>query len=285
VVGDGAWGAQLIEKGLKAGDCPEAMTLSHPEILVELASLYVEAGAEIVTTNTFGGSPLKLRHYALEERTEEVNRRAVEILRSAVGDRARVSGSVGPCGAILQPYGDAAEEVVYDSFERQARALAAAGVDLFCIETMTDLREASLAVRAARTVAADLPVMATMTFDRTPRGFFTVMGVNVEQAASALEEAGADVVGSNCGNGIETMIDIAREFKTRSKLPVVIQPNAGLPENRGGRVVYPETPEFMADKAVELIALPVSVIGGCCGTTPQHIRALRQCVDAGARRD
>jgi 5-methyltetrahydrofolate--homocysteine methyltransferase len=150
---------------------------------------------------------------------------------------------------------------------------------MICVETMTDLKEATLAVTAARTLAPAIPVMATMTFEVTPRGFFTVMGVSVKKAAAGLKEAGADIIGSNCGNGIEAMIGIARAFKEHSDLPVAIQANAGLPVSREGSLVYPETPAFVADKAPELLALGVQIIGGCCGTTPDHIRALRQVID------
>jgi 5-methyltetrahydrofolate--homocysteine methyltransferase len=163
-----------------------------------------------------------------------------------------------------------------ENFTRQVRALADAGVDLFCVETMTDLNEATIAVAACKTVSPAIPVCATMTFDATPRGFFTIMGVSVEQAVRGLTEAGADVIGSNCGNGIEKMIDIAREFKTHTSLPLIIQSNAGLPAIANGKVVYSETPDFMAEKCRELIEIGVSVIGGCCGTTPAHIAAIRQ---------
>ncbi len=282
VVGDGAIGTELMGRGLQAGQCPESMNLEHPEILAEIGERYIDAGAEILTTNTLGGSPLKLRHHSLENRTEEINQRAVETLREVAGDRAYISASIGPCGAILKPYGDTEEEEVYDSFERQASALVAAGTDLICVETMIDLREAILAVRAVKAVSPETPVMATMTFDATPRGYYTIMGTNVEQAALGLEEAGADVVGSNCGFGIQEMIEIAREFTQQSRVPILVQSNAGLPEHRGGEVVYPESPRFMADHVNELIELSVGVIGGCCGTTPDHIRAIRAQVD-GAR--
>ena len=158
-------------------------------------------------------------------------------------------------------------------------ALAAAGADLVCIETMTDLNEAVLAVRAARKVAPGLPVVATMTFEQTRRGFFTVMGVSIEQAVAGLGEAGADVLGSNCGNGSDVMVEIAREFRARTRLPLAIQPNAGLPETRGGAVVFPEDPAFMAGRARLLLEVGVAIIGGCCGTTPDHVRALRAVVD------
>jgi 5-methyltetrahydrofolate--homocysteine methyltransferase len=275
VLGDGGLGSLLMERGLEPGRCPEAFVFERPEVLTEIGSLYLAAGAELLTTNTFGGSPIKLKHYSLDEQTEEINRRAVEILLDVAKGSACVAASVGPCGAILEPYGDTAESEVYESFERQLRALQAAGPDVILVETMTDLREATLAVTAAKRVAPGLPVVATMTFDPTPRGHFTIMGVNVEQAASGLAKAGADLVGSNCGNGIAEMVEIAREFGRCSRLPIAIQANAGLPENRGGQVVYPETPEFMAGRLPELVELGVAVIGGCCGTKPDHIRAMK----------
>jgi len=280
LVGDGAWGTQLMARGLKPGECPEAVNLDRSQLLVEIARLYVEAGAELITTNTFGGSPLKLALYGLAARTEEVNRRAVEAAREATAGRAYVSASVGPCGRLLKPYGDTEPDEVAAGFARQVRALAAAGADAICVETMTDLREATLAVRAAKAEAPHLPVIATMTFDPTPRGYFTIMGVTVEQAAAGLAEAGADLVGSNCGNGIERMVEIAEVLSGTTSLPLVIQSNAGLPVNRGGEIVYPETPEYMAERARRLLDLRVAIIGGCCGTGPEHIRALHAMVDA-----
>ena len=259
LVGDGAWGTLLMTRGLDPGAAPEALNLSHPETLEEIARLYVEAGADLVTTNTFGGSPARLNRYGLEARTEEINRAAVEAVRRVVADRAYVSASVGPSGHVLKPYGDGDPAEIGAGFERQIRALAAAGADLVCVETMIDLAEAVLAVRAARVVAPALPVMATMTFERTRRGFFTVMGASVEQAARELGE-------------------IAREFRARTGRPIAIQPNAGLPEPRGGETVYPETPEFMAAQARALVQAGVAIVGGCCGTTPEHIRALREAV-------
>jgi 5-methyltetrahydrofolate--homocysteine methyltransferase len=153
-------------------------------------------------------------------------------------------------------------------------------VDAIAVETMTDLDEACLAVRAAKEVSAAVPVMATMTFDVTPGGFYTIMGATIERAARRLVEAGADLVGSNCGNGAERMVEVANEFRRHARVPLVFRPNAGLPEIRDGVPIYPETPEFMAERAAELLRLGVSVIGGCCGTTPDHIRALRRMVDS-----
>jgi 5-methyltetrahydrofolate--homocysteine methyltransferase len=276
LIADGAMGSFLMERGLRPGECPESFNLERPEVLREVAALYLDAGAEIVQTNTFGGSPLKLAAYGLDDKAEEINRAAAEAVREAVGDGAYVSGSCGPSGRTLEPYGDTSPDEVRESFRRQASALVGAGVDVLCVETMIDLEEAKLAVEAARSVSANIPVMATMTFDATPRGFFTIMGNDVASAAAGLTGAGADVVGSNCGNGIENMIEIAREFRACTDAPMLIQSNAGLPEMVGGRVVYGETPEFMAGKARELVELGVNIVGGCCGTTPAHTRALRR---------
>jgi 5-methyltetrahydrofolate--homocysteine methyltransferase len=252
LIADGATGSLLLERGLEPGACPEFINLEAPVILEEIALSYLEAGAEMLETNTFGASPLKLAAYDLEDRTEEINQIAVQAVRTVGGDRAYVAGSVGPCGKLLEPYGDTSPEEVRASFHRQARCLLSAGVDCICIETMIDLTEANLAIGAFKETSPATPVMATMTFDATPRGYYTMMGVSVEDAAAGLTEAGADIIGSNCGNGIERMIEIAQAFKVATSLPLIIQSNAGLPQVTGNGTVYPETPEFMAEKAAEL---------------------------------
>jgi 5-methyltetrahydrofolate--homocysteine methyltransferase len=277
-VADGAMGSLLMQRGLRAGTPPESFNLSHLEILEEIARLYVEAGAEILQTNTFGASPLKLADYALAENTEEINRNALISVQKAVGGNVYISASCGPSGKLLKPYGDTDPEVLYDNFYQQLDILIEHGVDMVCVETMTDVQEAVLAVKAAKSISPAIPVMATMTFDSTPRGFFTIMGVNIRTAVKQLSEAGADVVGSNCGNGIEKMILIAREFKNLTEIPLIIQSNAGLPELRNNLPYYPETPEFMAEKSKDLIQSGISIIGGCCGTTPEHILKIRQTV-------
>ena len=283
LVGDGAWGTQLMARGLKPGESPETVNRSNPEFLAEIAALYVDAGADLVTTNTFGGSSLNLGSYGLSDATEELNRLAVDAIRTAVSGKALISGSVGPCGKILAPYGDTEPEVVAEAFLRQVGALVGAGVDVVCVETMIDLREAILAIEAVRSISVDVPIIATMTFDVTPRGAFTTMGTPVEQACSDLAAAGADAVGSNCGNGIEKMIEIAREFAVHTTLPIVIQSNAGMPENRDGELVWPETPDSMAARVGDLIDLGVKVIGGCCGTGPEHTRAIKAAVESHRR--
>jgi len=280
LVCDGAMGTMLIGRGLKPGECPETLALTWPDLLADIARMYLDAGADILETNTFGASPLKLGLYSLEEKTEQINREAVKIVRSVAGDRAYVFACCGPSSALLKPYGDTESEVVSQSYERQMKALVEEGVDGVILETMTDLDEAILAVRALKTVSPPTPMIATMTFDATPKGFFTTMGVTIEKAAKGLAEAGADLIGSNCGNGIEAMIKIAQEFRKYTTLPLVFQSNAGVPKMQEGRPVYSEGPEFMAERIPELASAGASIIGGCCGTTPEHIRAIRKVVDS-----
>jgi 5-methyltetrahydrofolate--homocysteine methyltransferase len=275
ILGDGAWGTLLMERGLVPGEVPELFNLDRPGVIEEIAALYLDAGAEIITTNTFGGSPLKLESAGLAGRTEDLNAGAVDAVRRVVADQAYVSASIGPTGRLLRPFGDTEPARMAAAFERQAAALAGAGVDMFCVETMTDLDEATLAVAAIRAVAPRVPILATMTFEQTRRGFFTVMGVSIPAAARGLQAAGADIVGSNCGFGIDTMIEVAREFRQHAGVPIAIQANAGLPVTRNGATVYPETPGHVAARAPALLAAGVQIIGGCCGTTPAHIRALR----------
>ena len=275
LIGDGAWGTMLLSRGLPAGQAPESWTLDRPDQIAALAREYLDAGAELITTNTFGGSPSRLRLHRLEDRLEEVNARGVAIVRDAVGEHAYVSASVGPSGELLKPYGDADPDRIADGFARQISALAAAGADVICVETMTDLAEASLAVAAARRVAPSLPIIATMTFDLTPRGPFTIMGVSVEQAARRLQDAGADLVGANCGSGADAMAGVARAFLSHARVPVAIRPNAGLPERNGDRLIYRETPERFAAAIAPLLAEGIALVGGCCGTTPAHVRAIR----------
>lgn len=280
LVGDGATGTMLFQRVLAPGQAPEHATLMHPEVVAEIAGLYLEAGAEIIETNTFGASPLKLTLAGLAGEVERVNREAVRIARRVAGHRAYVAASCGPCGRLLEPYGDVPAASVYDSFRRQAEVLLEAGVDAVFVETMTDLEEARLAVRAFRDASAQVPVAAMMTFEATPRGFYTIMGVSVADAARGLLDEGADAVGSNCGTGIDEMTEIAREFRRHTEAPLVIQPNAGLPRTHGNRTIYDQSPSYMAVRARGLVEAGVAVIGGCCGTTPQHIRAIRDMVES-----
>ena len=199
IVGDGALGTMLMQRGLKTGESPETYNLKKPEILEEIASLYLDAGSEIISTNTFGASPMRLQQFSLDKETEAINRSAVEAVRRAVRGKAYVSASVGPSAKMLKPHGNTEPEEIYASFHRQLSALLAAGIDMVCIETVMDLKEAALAIKAARSLDSKIPIMATVTFGKSPQGYFTLMGTSVKDAAEALEEAGADIIGSNCG--------------------------------------------------------------------------------------
>lgn len=282
LVADGAIGTMLMQRAgeLIKGSCPEAINLTRPDILSEIAGLYLGAGAQIIQTNTFGGSPLKLADSRLDAETEAINAAAVSAVKQVTGDRAYVAASCGPSGKLLKPFGKVSPGEMLENYTRQMAALIGAGVDLIFVETMTDIEEAKIAIRAAKAISPSLPVAATMTFDAKPRGFYTIMGVGIERAARELEEAGADILGSNCGNGIDQMIRIAREYRAHTSLPLIIQSNAGLPSTGPEGLHYPETPEYMAVKSRELIEAGVAIIGGCCGTTPEHIRQIARVVSA-----
>jgi 5-methyltetrahydrofolate--homocysteine methyltransferase len=277
IVGDGAMGTMLIARGLPSGEPPERWTLERPHVIEEIARAYADAGAELITTNSFGASPVRLRAHRLESRLEDINAGAVMLARSGAEGRAHVVASVGPTGQLLKPLGSLDSGTVSDGFRRQAAALAGAGVDGFCIETMTDIEEAVLAVEAVRLEAPGLPVFATMTFEQTRRGAFTVMGVSVARACARLEQAGADAIGANCGTGPEAMLAVAREFAETTTMPLIFQPNAGLPQHVSGHLVYPQRPDAFASNLAQL-ATHATILGGCCGTTPAHISALKSLV-------
>ena len=277
LVFDGATGTYLQQNGLEPGGCPELMNADAPETIRRMAREYFEAGSDIVLTNTFGGNRYRLKHYDAEDRVAELNQLAAEHAKSQANGDQFVAGSVGPTGEFIEPLGTASESDMYEAFAEQVTALEAGGADAVMIETQMVLEEAQIAIRATRENTS-LVVMATMVFDLGPRGFFTMWGTTPEQAAAGLVEAGADVVGSNCGNGIDKMIDIARAMRAVTDCKLAIQSNAGIPELVGGEIVYPESPDYMAERYQTLADVPVQLLGGCCGTTPDHIRALAQAV-------
>jgi len=278
LVADGAMGTLLQQRGLKPGECPEEWCVSHPTVVRGIAEEYVRAGANVVETNSFGGNRLKLASYGLAHRAGELARAAAALAKEAVGDRGYVAASVGPTGRFLEPLGDVTPEEMLAAFAEQVVALAEGGADAICIETMTALEEAELAIRAAKE-NTNLPVIATMTFDKGARGYRTMMGVSPQQAARQLLEFGADVVGSNCGNGIAQMAEIIAEMHAAAPHALLlVNANAGVPVLEGGVAVFRETPEDMAARVGDLVAAGASIIGGCCGTTPAHIRAIAQAV-------
>ena len=274
---DGATGTYLQEHGLEAGGSPELMNAAGPDAVREMARHYFEAGSDIVLTNSFGGNRFILAKYGVADRLFELNRLAAEHARSAAPPGKYVAGSIGPTGEFLEPSGNVTEDELYDTFAQMSKAFEAGGADAVMIETQLDLEEASIAVRAAKENTG-LVVMATMTFDKGPRGFFTMFGNTPESAVIGLQGAGADLVGTNCGSGIDRMVEIATKMRAATDGYLVVQSNAGLPEIIKGEVCYPETPEFMAEHYRKLADLPVNVLGGCCGTTADHIRALVQSV-------
>jgi len=275
LVADGAWGTELARRGLPAGVAPELWNAERPDEVRAIAASYVAAGSDIILTNTFGGSPPKLAKAGLHERCDELNRLGAELSKEAAGggDGALVIASVGPTGELLEPLGTLTEEDAVSFFARQMCALAQGGADGVVIETFIDLAEAKAALRAAKE-ATDLPTVVSMTFEKGAAGYATVMGVTPERAAEELTAAGADAVGSNCGSGIDNMVDVAQLLRPATDLPVWIKPNAGMPELVDGRTVFRQTPEEMVARVADLVAAGASIIGGCCGTTPEHIRAV-----------
>jgi len=283
LVSDGAWGTFLYNKGMQPGDCPELWVLERGDDVREIATAYFSAGADMVQTDSFGGSCFKLEHYGLRDRAAEINevaaRLSAEAAAAAGGDKW-VIASVGPSGVMLM-MGEVSEEELYEGFCEQVVALAKGGANAICVETMSDLQEATLAVRAARE-HTDCEVIATFTFEQSANGdYHTMMGVTPEQAATAMVAAGAHIIGSNCGNGIERMKGIVERMRAAvPETPILVHANAGLPVQEGGVTRYPESPADMAAQISSLISAGTNIIGGCCGTTPEHIRAIREVLDS-----
>jgi len=276
---DGAMGSLLLAAGLEVGTAPEAWNLDHPEILRKIHQDYLASGAEVLTTNSFGGSPLKLTAHGLAERCEKVNFAAVSLAMGAALEQPQrrifVAGDIGPCGQFFPPVGELDEPALVESLKEQIGIFNAAGVDFFLIETMVDFREAEISVRTARAFS-DLPVIATMTFDKKKRGYFTIMGDKPGDCARRLADAGADVIGANCTLTAPEMVELAEILVDESPAPVLIQPNAGQPEIVDGQAVYRVTPGKFAADVGKILATGVAAVGGCCGTTPEHIRAVAE---------
>ncbi len=275
IVLDGAWGTQMQLRGLPSGACPDAWNLTEPEKVKEVAAAYVEAGSDLILTNTFGAGPNMLKRHGLEDKVAEINAAGIRISREAAAGRAKVFGSIGPSGIMLL-MGEVTPESLQADFEVQARAMAEAGADGIVIETMSDPQEASLAVRAAKTTG--LPVAACMVFDSGADKDRTMMGTTPEQAAEALSEAGADVIGTNCGQGIAGFLPICKRLKAATDRPIWIKANAGLPEVVDGQSVYRQAPADFASFVPALVEAGAAFIGGCCGTTPEFIAEVKKVV-------
>lgn len=273
VITDGAWGTELQARGLAAGKPADLWNLSHPGEVEAVARAYVEAGSRIILTNTFRANRIALERYAEPKRIADINRAGVEISRRSAAGRVLVFASIGPSGKLL-----AAEEIDVQrlevAFAEQARVLADAGADGLVVETMADLVEAKIAVAAALTTG--LPVVACMVFDSGKNRDRTMMGVGPQQAAAELTAAGAHVIGANCGIGVETAVAICAMLRSATDRPIWIKPNAGLPELVNGEMVYRMKPETFAGFLPRLAAAGAGFVGGCCGTTPRFIHALRR---------
>jgi len=286
LVSDGAWGTFLHKKGLKSGECPEQWCITHFNEVKDIAKSYIEAGADMVKTNSFGATSFKLEYYGLGDKASEINEAATRASREAADSYNEVSrgtdkwviSSAGPAGKMLITE-EVTEQELYNAFKEQFIAFEKGGADAVCIETMSDLGEAVIAIKAVKE-NTKLETICTFTFEKTVRGDYrTMMGITPADAAKACIDAGADIIGTNCGNGIERMIDIVKEIKLSvPNAYILVHANAGLPINIDGIAVFPDTPQDMAKFTPALIKAGANIIGGCCGTTPEHIRAIKQII-------
>ena len=282
LLSDGAMGTQLMLAGLEQGSCGEAWNLTHPERVLAIQRRYAEAGSDCLLTNTFGGSRIMLRRHGQDGSVDAINRAAVEIARQALHGRGYVIGDIGPFGGLMEPYGDFRESDVRAALEEQAAALVQAGADAVIVETQTSLEELSLGIAAAKLAGAPC-IIGSMAYDVTLDGtnFRTMMGIDPERAARFMEEHGADIVALNCGTGMEMdrALQAVERYRRVTRLPLMVQPNAGQPKLVNMQVTYDETPEQMVAGVPALLEAGVAIIGACCGSTPEHIRAFRLAVN------
>jgi 5-methyltetrahydrofolate--homocysteine methyltransferase len=281
---DGAMGTQLFARGLASGACGMTWNVERPGDVGGIHLAYRNAGCDLITTNSFGGSRFALELHGLAGRGAELNRAAAQVARAAAGDAGWVLGDVGPFGDFLEPVGDTTEEDLRSAFQTQIAALLTGGADAILVETMSDPAEAVVGVEAAKACAADMPVIVTYAFQKTAPGEFrTMMGTSAAEAVRRATSAGAEIVGANCGTGLslDDYVKLAEQLVAAAgNAMVIVQPNAGSPRTENGRTVYDATPEEMAAAATRLLAAGVRIIGGCCGTTPEHLAAMSRAVRA-----
>jgi len=271
---DGAMGTELQRKGLSAGTPPDLWNLQNPEAVKEIHTSYIEAGSDAISANTFGSSPLRFVAHKSSESWEEITRRGVALAKEVASREVLVAGDIGPSGLLLAPMGPATPEEVERSFAAQAKVMDEEGVDFFIAETFFSLQEILLAARALRSVSSR-PFFLSMTFEKRRRGFFSIMGDPIVAAMNAMADTGATAVGANCSLGSADMIEAAAEIRRAVSIPVIIQPNAGQPQVTPEGTVYPETPEGFAENIRKIRRLGVEIVGGCCGTRPETIAAIR----------
>ena len=276
LVSDGAWGTFLQQQGLKPGECPEEWCLTNRQAVLNVAKSYVDAGADMIETNSFGGSCYKLEHFELADQTSQINESAANISREAAGDDKWVIASVGPTGKMVM-MGDVTESDLYEAFSVQTKALEKGGADAICIETMFAIDEITQAIKAAKE-NTNCEIMATFTFELTKKGEFrSMMGTSPSEFAHAVIAAGADIIGTNCGNGSERMVEIIKEIRQAAPdIPILVHSNAGLPKYIDGADIFPESPDEMASFVPVLIKAGANIIGGCCGSTPEHITRIKE---------
>ena len=279
LVCDGAMGTMLQENGLSPGESPEMWNITHKKVVQSIHREYLDAGCNILITNTFGGNLFKLRKMGLEDNVHEANIAGAHLAKDVAGDKAYVLGDIGPTGEFMEPLGELKYEDFYNVFKEQVLALRSGGVDGIIIETMSALEEIRAAVLAVKE-NTDLPVVAAMTFQVTDSGFRTMMGVDVRKVTISLKDIGCDVIGSNCGCGIREMVRVIKEIRRCSGTGsyLIAEPNAGMPRLVDGKTVFDESPKDMAAFVPELLKEGVKIIGGCCGTTPAHIREIVRAV-------
>ncbi len=276
LLADGAWGTEFLKRGLKQGDPPEEWNLTKPDAVKAVAESYRDAGSLIILTNSFGGNRFQLERHGVNGKTREINRIAASLTREACGGKAITAGDIGPSGKLFI-MGEVSEDDLFSAFEEQAAALKEGGAEWIVIETMIDMGEMEVAVRAA--AKTGLPVVASMTYEKGQAGYRTIMGHSPEDCVASAIAAGASVIGANCGSGVDTYVELASELRRITEVPVWIKGNAGLPELVDGKTVYRMTPDTYASYIPRLLEAGVNVLGGCCGTSPEFIRKIKIEVD------
>jgi len=269
---DGAMGTMIQNLVKDEYACPEELNLTHSEIVLKIHQEYIKAGSDIIQTNTFGANFLRLKRFGLEQKIYDINSKAVEIARKASEGKV-VAASIGPLGELIEPYGEVSRDEAFNSFYLQAEGLSE--VDFLNVETVQSLEEAEIIIKALRS-SLSIPISVTVTFQKTPRGYFTMMGESIEDFVNRVSYWDVQMIGTNCGEGFDQSLEIICEMKNLTNLPLIAKPNAGLPEYKDGKSIYSETPEFIEPLVEKFFNNCVKILGGCCGTTPDHIRTIKK---------